>query len=278
MKFDIVLPTVLFLITAIVLFLYSKVESKIKALLEERELRIRDIIVLVTIMAITVSIGVITPAFAIMAIFLCFFSLALFVATCLVMPKWYLALITPTVFLAGYYFFRDYPLLQEPINPFLILYIDFFAAIFVVFISIYLGSLFTWKTTGLFVGLIVIVDVFQVFVTGHMQETGRKMLDLKLPVMMLLPTFPYKSIYGLGLGDFFFSSLLSIQTSKIYGRKIGLASAVSMAVVFAIFEAAQIHFNIKAMPATLFIICGWLIAMAITFLYKRKCAPCKKAV
>ncbi|MFQ5836795.1 MAG: hypothetical protein ACE5HG_02965, partial [Candidatus Bathyarchaeia archaeon] len=116
---------------------------------------------------------------------------------------------------------------------------------------------------------ITIIDVIQVLVTGQMVESGRILLELRLPVMIILPTFPYMGgLFALGLGDFFLSGLLSIQTAKKYGRKLGLASALAIAVVFLVFQTVLLNFNVQAFPATVIVISGWLIALAAQYLYQ----------
>ncbi len=105
-----------------------------------------------------------------------------------------------------------------------------------------------------------------------MVESGTRIVgELRLPVMIILPTFPYmEGISALGLGDVFLSGLLSIQTAQKYGRKLGLASAITIAVASFIFQTVLLNFNVQAFPATVFIISGWLIALAAQSLYQSR--------
>jgi len=88
--------------------------------------------------------------------------------------------------------------------------------------------------------------------------------------MIILPTFPSAGGTALGLGDFFLSGLLSIQTAQKYGRKLGFASAIIIAVVFLMFQTVLLNFNVQAFPATVIILSGWLIALAARYLYQSR--------
>jgi len=71
----------------------------------------------------------------------------------------------------------------------------------------------------------------------------------------------------LGLGDVFFFGLLSIQTTRKYGRKFGLASIATMAIVFFLFQTFLLNSTIQSFPGTVFIVSGWLTALAARHLY-----------
>ncbi|MEA2089850.1 MAG: hypothetical protein U9O89_03720 [Thermoproteota archaeon] len=257
MHFDILLPSILFFITAVIIFFHSKHKRKIRSLLEEKELKIRDVVSMVALMGVVVTVLVFIPQYAIMTIFLCMYSFILYLATYLIVPKWYLAPLTPAVFIFLYLFSWNTLLLNV------------FATIFVIFISVYLGSLFTWKTTAIFATLLTVMDIIQVLGTQFMVASASKMLALQLPVMIVVPTFPVNvGLIALGLGDLFLSGLLSIQTAEKYGKKMGCLSALSIAVTFAIFEFIQLHCGFHALPATVFIVTGWLISLGARYLRK----------
>jgi hypothetical protein len=279
MLFDISVPSVLFLLTAASVFLYPKLEAKIKALVEERKFRIRDIASLIIFMGIAVSALVFIPSYAIQAFFLLFYSLALFVFVYSAMPKkWYIAPILPAIFLLLYFFFWGIPQM------------DIFAAVFVVFVSVYIATFFEWKTLAVFAGLLTVLDVVQVFGTRFMVGYGEKVMKLALPAAIEIPLFPYLGLMTLGLGDFLLSGLLAIQTSRKYGRRFGYISVAFIAGAFLIFEALQLwYFELlkqsytpqeaalrAAMPATVFIVSGWLAALGVRYIYNRLTA--KKAV
>lgn len=327
MEFDLVMPVTLFVVTIVAMFLDKRVEGKLKGVLEEREFRIRDALLLVASLVVTVSVIVFIPDLAIMAVFLfsysmllfmfgylfsnmskgrtmkvlmvfiviaivagaaslfsfvnlgwrnevmygglAFFGMAGFASVALIFersrsePKerWYLAVLPPAVFISFYLFFNRTPLWF----PYLL---DSYGAIFAVLIILYLGSLFAWKTTLVFVGLLTVMDTILVLVTKTMVSAATTISALKLPVLISLPTIPAILDEGthiwmsLGLGDFFFAGLLTIQTNKRYGIRAALLSAVAMTISFLLFESYILTFKVHAFPGTVMIISGW-IPMAI---------------
>jgi hypothetical protein len=78
MRFDILFPTLLFLVTLVAMFLSRRAESKLKATVEERELNNRDVALLVAMIAVLVSVIAFVPGMAIMALFLFSYSTLLF--------------------------------------------------------------------------------------------------------------------------------------------------------------------------------------------------------
>lgn len=257
MILDIVLPSVLFLIAVAVVFLYAKLEKKVDSLFGGKEFRVGHVILLVAAMGIMVTVLIFVPERAMMFFFLFAYSMILFLFTYLLTPKWYLAVPTPVLFVALY------------LSPYWNIYLfNLFAIIFAVGISIYMGSLFTWKTTAAFVALVTIMDVIQVLITGHMVTSGEKAVTLGLPVGIILPTFPSKLPYStlLGLGDVFLFGLLSIQTTRKYGRKFGLVSIVSMTIVFLLLYTILMNYYVESFPATVLVISGWLTALAAKYL------------
>lgn len=262
MILDVLLPLVLFLITAAVVFLYTKYEKKVKTFFGEKELRLRDVILLVAIMGIMVTVLVFIPSITIMVGFLYVYSLVLFMFTYLAVPKWYLAILTPVIFVALYLLYKD----TLWWNPYLL---NIFAITFSILVSVYMGSLFSWKTTGLFVALLTILDIIQVFGTKFMIAYGEKMIELRLPVVIIVPTFPSQiGLMALGLGDIFLAGLLSIQTTQKYGKRFGLVSMISIAVVFMILEMMLLNYRVPFFPATVLVMSGWLIALGARQLYK----------
>jgi hypothetical protein len=266
MIFDVSLPLAVFLITAAVLFLHTKFGQKVKSLLGGKELTTRHTVLLVIMMGIMITVLGWTiiqiPDMAIMVLFLYAYSMTLFLFTYLVIPKWYLAVLTPAFFIALYVLFRGTYVWEAYL-------LNIFAIIFAICISVYMGGLFSWKTTTLFVVLLTLMDIVQVLITGFMVESSQKMIALQLPVMISVPTFPSEGyIMRLGLGDIFLSGLLSIQTMQKYGKKFGLVSVAFIAVVFLLFETVLINFNVGFFPATVFVISGWLAALGARYLYK----------
>ncbi len=262
MIIDVLLSFTLFLITVTVVFLYTKYEQKFRSFFGEKELRLRDVILLVATMSLVVTVLVFVPSIAIMVGFLYVYSMVLFLFTYMTIPKYHLAILTPAIFVALYLLYKD----TIWWNPYLL---DVFAISFSIFVSVYMGSLFSWKTTALFVTLLTIVDIIQVFGTRFMVAYGEKMIQLSLPVVIIVPTFPSQiGLIALGLGDIFLAGLLSIQTTQRYGRRFGLVSMISIAVVFMILETVLLNYSIPFFPATVMVISGWLIALGARRLYK----------
>jgi len=257
MILDILLPSVLFLIAVAILFLYARFEKKVSSLFGGTELRIGHIVLLVATMGILVTILVFVPERAMMVFFLFAYSTILFLFTYLLAPKWYLAVPIPVLFIVLY------------LSPYWNIYLfNLFAIIFAVCISVYMGSLFTWKTTVGFASLLTIVDVIQVLITGFTVASAEKALELGLPVGIILPTFPYAGWTFLGLGDVFLFGLLGIQTKRKYGRNFGLASIVSMTVGFLLLQTILLNTGVESFPATVLVISGWLTSLGARYLYK----------
>ncbi len=172
--------------------------------------------------------------------------------------RWYLAVLPPAAFICLYLFFSRTPLWF----PYLL---DSFAVVFAVLIILYLGSLFTWKTSLIFVGLLTVMDIILVLFTGTMVSAAGHVFVLRLPILISVPTVPpiilteWGWLYmSLGLGDFFFAGLISIQTMKKFGRRFAVLSVISMTISFFVFEILMLNYGLRAFPGTLMIICGWL--------------------
>jgi len=259
MILDVLLPSVLFLVAGAILFLDAKFGKKVSSLFGGQELRFSHVVLLVAAIGIIVSVLVFIPEVTMMVFFLFAHSTILFLFTYLIVPKWYLAVPIPVLFVALYF------------SPYWNIFLfDFFAIIFGVSISVYMGSLFTWKTTVGFASLLTIVDVIQVLVTRFTVVSAEKALELELPVGVILPTFPYEGWTFLGLGDVLLLGLLSIQTTRKHGRKFGLASIVSMTVAFLLLQTILLNTGVTSFPATVLVISGWLTALGARYLYKSK--------
>ncbi|HVP92406.1 MAG TPA: hypothetical protein VMS94_01555, partial [Acidobacteriota bacterium] len=224
MYFDFAMPLMLFMVALVAMLLNGKVERKLKSAVEERELGVRDIIMLVVAMGVTISLVVFIPQLAIMFIFLFAYSMLLFIFTfifsdfqkskarlfCIAFlvasflagtfsllsfgennmiaygaiaffclfgfifislmyeehrastgERWYLAVLPPALFLLLYIFFGNTSIWF----PYLL---DTYGVVFAILIILYLGSLFTWRATLIFVGLLTIMDVILVLYTGTM--------------------------------------------------------------------------------------------------------------
>ena len=266
MLFDLTMPIFLFLLCFITIKVYKKIEGKLKRILEEKEFQVKDVIVLVIAMGVMISIMVVVPSLALALLILFAFSMLIFTFLLMVTEKWYLSLIPSAIFVLLYYFgvFWNIPYLWN------VYIIDVFAMVFAILITVYLGSLFTWKTTAIFAVLLTAVDIIQVLLTGHMGEVASKAVQSELPLLVFLPIFPpvYNAeqglaMMGLGLGDLFFAGLLSLQAFKQLGKDSALLSMIGISASFFVFETLLLNYQIKFFPGTLMILCGWLPLVVI---------------
>jgi hypothetical protein len=323
MYFDVAMPLTLFLVTLIAMFLEGKVEDKLKGVFEERKFNVRDALLLIAAMSVTVSLVVFIPQMAVMIIFLFSYSMLLLMFTylfsnfrkaeaklfCIIFlvvsllaatislfnfganitvaygalalfglfgftfivllyeggrvkteERWYLAVLPPALFICLYLFFSR----TRIWFPYLL---DLYGIVFAVLVILYIGSLFTWRTTLIFVGLLTVMDIILVLFTGTMVSAASHVESLRLPVLIYLPTVPEivtkeGTLYmGLGLGDFFFAGLIGIQTLKKFGKSYAVSSAIAMSTSFFIFQSVMLNYGLIAFPGTLMIICGWLLVV-----------------
>ncbi len=337
MNFDILMPTILFAVTVVALFLGRKAEARLKAAVEEREFKTRDTILLVTMIAVAVSIVVFVPSMAIMAVFLFSYSSLLFMvsyvfsdlkinrlsiycgifavasiiaslasflgvipselrlygvlsfailAACSVFafayalrhevkPKWYVAALSPAMFLLLFAFFRT----TDVWFPYLL---DVYGIVFALLIVLYLSSLFTWKTVFIFAAFLTVMDIVLVWGTQTMVQAANQVSGLGLPVLVAFPTIPFMFKEGsilimrLGLGDFFFAGILGTQTLKKFGKRTAILSVLTMCISFALFELILLNEELRnvlpvgALPATLPIVLGWLPVVAVKIWGERR--------
>jgi hypothetical protein len=183
--------------------------------------------------------------------------------------RWYLAVLPPALFILLYLVYVQTPLWF----PYLL---DAYGVIFAVLVTLYLGSLFTWKNVFIFAGLLTVMDIVLVLFTGVMVTAAKQVAGLGLPVLISLPTVPLivtgwgLQYMSLGLGDFFFAGILATQTFKKFGKRTAVLSTLTMSLSFAIFEAFLMNYQWGAFPGTLMIICGWLPVVAWKLFTGRK--------
>ena len=222
-----------------------------------------------------------------------FFGLAIFCFGAAVYAKkktslkerWYVAVQPPAIFVLLFVFFNFIHNAGTAAvwTPYLM---DVFGLTFAILIILYLSSLFSWKTVGLFAVLLTAMDITLVIGTGTMVQAANQFTGLGLPVLVYLPNIPTivstqgEILFrGLGLGDFFFAGVLAIQTFNRFGKKTALISVAAMAVAFGIWEAALedilawlqpiVGRNIGGFPGTVMIISGWAPVIAWKLLSER---------
>jgi hypothetical protein len=259
-NFDLTMPLILLAVTFASLFLNLKTESKLKGVFEEREFRVRDAVLLVGLMTVMITLIVVVQQLStvLMVLFLFSYSLLLYTFSYLLFNKrWYVGIIPSAVFILLYVFLRDSFVWTYYLS-------NVYGLVFAILITLYLASLFNWKTTAVFGVLITAMDVVLVLVTKTMVQAATAAASLGLPVLVSLPLVPLIMTgtgllpVSLGLGDFFFAGLLAIQTFKKYGKRLAIASVVGMTISFSLFEAFILTYRIGGFPGTLMIICGWV--------------------
>jgi hypothetical protein len=252
------LPLVLFSIVALSDFLYHRFSDRIKELFENRKISARNAAFMVLLMGVMVTLIVFSPSQLIQVMFIALYSFMMFIFSYVALKKWYFSIIPPIIFTVFYFLYWN-------------LYtFNFFAALFSVIIIIYLGALFSWKTTLIFTLLLTIMDVIQVFITGFMGESAGKMIELGLPVAIILPAFPANTAIVLGLGDIFLAGLLTIQTGLKEGKNIGVLTALIISIAMFVFEIVSLNTDLfNFFPATIVVVVGWFFSIGIAHLVAR---------
>lgn len=207
--------------------------------------------------------------------------------------RWYVAAQPPAMFVMLFLFFNVISNAGTAAvwAPYLL---DVFGLTFAILIILYLSSLFSWKTVGLFAVLLTTMDIILVIGTPVMITAATHFTSLGLPVLVWLPNIPLIKqngiiLYqGLGLGDFFFAGVLTVQTYNKFGRKVAFISAAAIAIAFGIWEAFLVDIindlqpilgrNIGGFPATVCILSGWAPVMAWKILSDRRKAAKTPAV
>lgn len=197
--------------------------------------------------------------------------------------RWFIAIQPVVLYILFFVFFN---IVYSGISIWSPILLNIYGLLFAVLIILYLGSMFTWKTAFIFAVLLTIVDIILVLGTGSMVVAAQQFTNLGLPVLVRLPNIPFNYVdgvllsRGLGLGDFFFAGILSLETLKKYGKKTGVIAAISMTISFGVFEAFLpkiiqslepiLQHEISGFPGTLMIICGWLPIVVWKALSKNK--------
>jgi hypothetical protein len=351
---DIAMPIALLAVSTVALVLNRRTEGKLKTTFEERELRTRDIVMLVVMIVVAVSVigyvSLLNPGQIfqniILLVFLfsysmllfifsylfsgmkqsraqlfslgfalaglvagtssllepftdgltvyraaAFYGLAVFALASIILDtkkaeqkeRLHLAVQPPTLFVLLFVFFN---VAYEGAIVWYPAIMDAFALTFAVLIILYLSSLFTWKTTVIFAGLLTLVDTILVLGTGTMITAAQQFTGLGLPVLVYLPKIPLIPIpagsdfigffgfypSGLGLGDFFFAGILALQTFKKFDKKTAYISILAMTISFGIWLAfiEEITMALEPLlgyipvgfPGTLMIITGWIPLVA----------------
>jgi hypothetical protein len=353
---DIAMPIALLVVIVVAMLLNKRVEGKLQSTIEQKELKTRDVILLIVFMALIISAIAVTAMYnpgavfenILLLFFLSAYTILLFTVSyvfsnlpkiraqlfsvgfgvagvaagvvCLLAPlhdaftvyrvaaffafavfcfsvvvyeqkkvplkaKWYVAVQPPAIFVLLFVFFNFISNHGTAAiwAPYLM---DVFGLTFAILIILYLSSLFNWTTVGFFAVLLTAMDIILVIGTPAMLTAANSFTSLGLPVLVWLPNVPLivqsaGIVYrGLGLGDFFFAGVLTVQTFKKFGMKTALIASVAIAVAFGIWEAFLLDIinglkpivgrDIGGFPGTVMIISGWAPVIAWKLLSERR--------
>jgi len=246
MEFDFLLSLTLFAISSASLLLFLRFEKRLEVLSSGQQLRIRDVVLIVAMMAVMVVVVVLIPGRILQILFLFSASSLLFLLTYLIVPRIPVAVLPPALLVGLYFFYWN------------LFFMDLFAVLLVISAILYVGRIFTWKTTLAFAALLTANDIIQVFVTGYMVDVAKKASGLALPMMVVIPSFPSPGFIVLGLGDLLLSGLFVIQTALRWGKHYGILSCASTAAGLMIGEFIILNTTYSFLPATVFVTLGWL--------------------
>ena len=103
--------------------------------------------------------------------------------------RWYVAAQPPALFVLLFVFFNF--LYGGTLQVWFPILMDVFGFTFAILIILYLSSMFSWKTVGLFAVLLTILDIILVIGTGTMVVAAKQFTGLGLPVLVYLPNVPF---------------------------------------------------------------------------------------
>lgn len=353
---DIAMPLALLIVVTVAMLLNGRVERRLQSTIEQKELKTRDVVLLIVFMAAIISVIAVTAMYnpgavfenILLVFFLSAYTMLLFTISyvfsnipkikaqlfsvcfgvagvaagvvCLLAPfhdaftpfrvgaflgfavfcfgtalyetkktslgsKWYVAVQPPAIFVLLFVFFNfvSNAGTEAVWAPYLM---DVFGLTFAILIILYLSSLFTWKTVGLFAVLLTVMDIILVIGTPAMVTAATSFTSLGLPVLVWLPNIPIITqsgailFRGLGLGDFFFAGVLIVQTFNKFGKKTAFTAAIAIAVAFGFWEAFLqdiinglkpiVGRDIGGFPGTVMIISGWAPIIAWKLLSERR--------
>ncbi|MEM2913815.1 MAG: hypothetical protein QXH91_00225 [Candidatus Bathyarchaeia archaeon] len=276
MLFDVVVPLIIFLCASIALGLFLKYEKKFNSVTEgKRQFSRRDAVSIVLVICFAATAVALIPENLLIFCFLLYFAIVLFILAHVFTDNWRVSILAPTVFIVLYLFYW---------NPFIM---NLFSIFIVVVVTSLLGSFFTQETETeaksilnrekiskamlLFAVLIVLVDLILVWGTNIMEIAARKVIELQLPMLVIIPMFPFFHGYNvLGLGDIFLSGLLGIMTAQKMGARFGMLSISLISTTVFLGETVLLNYYDQPFPCTVLIVSGWLMALGIKRLHLLK--------
>ncbi|MEM1514574.1 MAG: hypothetical protein QXH24_00735 [Candidatus Bathyarchaeia archaeon] len=270
MEINLLLPISLFMMTALPVLIYKGVAEKSKKIFENKKISVLEAIFIVAFIGLLVIIINFIPSYAIQILFITALSYNLFIFTHLFSRRVVVSIVPPIIFTASFLILNF--LLMENILA-VILITDIFSVTFAIIAVTLISPLFSWRVMIIFASLLAIMDFIHVFITGSMVEAAGKVVSLSLPLILLLPSISsLKKLTILGLGDIFLSGLLSTHVASRYNSKAGLLTAFSISIVFLIYDVIASNFilHLRAFPATILVLSGFLMGMSPYIFKKRK--------
>lgn len=246
---DISLPFVLAAVSLGAFVIYPAYEKKVTSLYGREKITSKGSVAIVAMIAISVAVLAYAPSLAIKFFMTAILSILLYAFTYILTGRKRLSTLPAIAFLTLFFAFWN------------VWISNFFAAFIVVVLASALAALLTWRATLLFTSLLLLLDAFHVFVTEMMSTTAVKMIQLRLPTLIAVPTFPTQGWIFLGLGDLILASLLAIQTAKKFSRSYGIVAIAAMASGFLISENVIFNMGFQFFPATTMVAVGWLAVL-----------------
>ncbi len=257
MFFDLTIPIVIFIFSVTISYVYPSFEKRVEKLFAgERELSCKEIALVLLIISINLVVMFFLPENFLPYLILFATCVFLFSAFYILTNKEAISVALVIFFLASYFFLKGN-----------IITFNMFSFIIAFSASLIFNTLFTWRTVWLFLTVLTSLDVFFVFCTNIMVTVAERALELSLPLLIKLPSFPLflNRTIGLGLGDLLVASLIAVQTAKEINKKAGLMSSIGMSLSTVVMGIVLLNFK-SALPATVFLYSGGALVAVIYYL------------
>ncbi len=257
MLYDFTIPSAFLVFSALSVYLYPRLEGRINSLMGGKsKIGVKEALVLVSIIALNLIVLMLIPEKFLVFLVLMSLSLLFYLTGYILTQKKIISLITVAVFLSTYFLYWN------------VYTFDLTAAYLVVGASLVINNLLNWEAALAFVSALTVVDVVHVFFTKVMIGAAQKALKLQLPLMLVLPSLPTGNWILIGLGDFLVASVICVQTQRKFKfRNAGYMISFFMAFSGVIMGLVALNTKV-ALPATIFLVAGWIIALTIIYITK----------
>jgi len=247
MQIDLILPTVSLVFLNAIVWAYPRVEPRMKRFMEGGEFTVKDALGLAIVLAVSIAVLALTPSALLLILSMIGIGFVLNLTSLIITGNRWISVILPSIFYVCFFFFWNLKLL------------NLFAIILAFGTSLILADVFTWRSSLAFIAVLTLIDVIHVFGTKMMIEVGARASGMELPLLLRLPTYPVQGEMMLGLGDLFVASLVTIRNWERFGGKAGLITSIYIAIfLLSIVPLFQAFRALQALPATIFIVAGWI--------------------